>query len=359
MALNFPDSPTLGQVYTDTTSGFSYEWDGTVWKSYSAASVSNIKVIDDISSGFDGSTTTFALTSGGLAVTPYSDQQLIVNLGGVIQDSVNDYHVVGSNIVFTTAPAAGLTFSATLLGTGVSIDYASGGNVYERQTYTATAGQTSFTFTAGYAPGYFDVYRNGVRLSSGSDFTATSGTGFTLTIPAQLNDEIEAIGYKVKTITTSQGDVVNLNVTGIATISPSTFINNTGINVAGVVTANTFVGDVNAGVVTATSFKGDGSQLSGVGLELKTAGVSAGTGITSINFSGAVVSSASAGISTVTISGISSTGISTAAVWSNPSVILTSIGLTQGNNNYGAFGPITVAVGATVTVGIANTWVIV
>lgn len=38
MALNFPNSPTLDQVYEDTTSGFSFKWDGTVWKSYSPTS---------------------------------------------------------------------------------------------------------------------------------------------------------------------------------------------------------------------------------------------------------------------------------------------------------------------------------
>jgi len=68
VALNFPNSPTVGQVYTDTTSGFSYEWDGTVWKSYSPASASNIKILDDISGSFNGSTQTFALASGGVSV---------------------------------------------------------------------------------------------------------------------------------------------------------------------------------------------------------------------------------------------------------------------------------------------------
>lgn len=248
MALNFPSSPTLGQVYTDTTSGFSYEWTGVVWKSFTAANASTIKSLDDISASFNGSTQTFALTSSGIAVYPISDQQLIVNLGGIVQDPVNDYNVSGSNITFTTAPTSGLTFSATLLGVGVPIDYANSGNVYERQLYTATAGQTTFTFTAGYTPGYLDVYRNGVRLASGTDFTATNGTSFVLTTPALLNDEVEAIGYKVKTIVTTEGDVVNLNVTGIATISPSTFINNTGINVAGVVTATSFSGPLTGNV---------------------------------------------------------------------------------------------------------------
>ena len=50
MALNFPSNPTVGQVHSDTDSGFSYEWDGVVWKSFTTASASNIKRIDDISS---------------------------------------------------------------------------------------------------------------------------------------------------------------------------------------------------------------------------------------------------------------------------------------------------------------------
>lgn len=122
MALNFPNSPTVGQVYTDSTSGFSYEWDGTVWKSYSAASSSQIKVLDDISGSFNGSTQTFALTSSGNAFTPASAQSLVVNLGGVIQDPSDDYSVSSSNITFSTAPSSGLTFSAISLGPAVPIN---------------------------------------------------------------------------------------------------------------------------------------------------------------------------------------------------------------------------------------------
>ena len=35
MALNFPSSPSVGQVFTDSTSGNTYRWTGTYWKSYS------------------------------------------------------------------------------------------------------------------------------------------------------------------------------------------------------------------------------------------------------------------------------------------------------------------------------------
>ena len=48
MALNFPNSPTLNQIYTDSTSGFSYQWNGTVWISFSAASSSQIKTLDEL-----------------------------------------------------------------------------------------------------------------------------------------------------------------------------------------------------------------------------------------------------------------------------------------------------------------------
>ena len=122
MALNFPSSPTIGQVYTDTTSGFSYEWDGTVWKSYSSFSSSQIKTLDDISSSFDGIQNTFALTSSGSAITPASAQSLIINLGGVIQDPTDDYSVSTSNIIFSTPPTNGLSFSGISLGPAVPVN---------------------------------------------------------------------------------------------------------------------------------------------------------------------------------------------------------------------------------------------
>jgi len=121
VALNFPNSPTVGQVYTDITSGFSYEWDGTVWKSYTPISTNNIKILDDISSSFNGITTSFALTSSSAAVNPPSAQTLVINLGGVIQDPSDDYYISSSNIVFTTAPATGLSFSGISLGNSFDV----------------------------------------------------------------------------------------------------------------------------------------------------------------------------------------------------------------------------------------------
>ena len=54
----------------------------------------------------------------------------------------------------------------------------------------ATNNQTVFTVTGGYRINQIGVFRNGVRLSNSSDFTATDGATVTLVNPAALNDEI-------------------------------------------------------------------------------------------------------------------------------------------------------------------------
>lgn len=287
MALNFPNNPGIGTVYTDTTSGFSYEWDGTVWKSYTPASVSNILVLDDISGSFNGSTLSFPLTRNSTAITPVNAQQLRIVLGGVIQSPGTDYNVSGSNIVFTTAPDAALEFSGVSLGPAVPISYANDGVIYVRNTYSATAGQTVFTFAQGYTVGYLDVYRNGVRLSSGADFTATSGTSFTLTVGATSGDEIEAIGYSVTSLVYTNSLFTNINVTGIGTINT--------LNVTGTSTL---------GIVTGATYYGNGANLTGVisGVQIREEGSSVGSGITSINFVGSDITATASGAgATVTV----------------------------------------------------------
>ena len=56
---------------------------------------------------------------------------------------------------------------------------------------TATADQTLFTVTGGYRINQLAVFRNGVRLVDGADFTARDGSTVTLVTAANLNDTIE------------------------------------------------------------------------------------------------------------------------------------------------------------------------
>ena len=241
MAIQFPNSPGIGSVFTDTDAGFSYEWTGVVWKSFTPAAANNIKELDDISSGFDNSTTTFNLTIGGTAYQPRNAAMLQISLGGVIQEPSTDYTVDGSTITFTTAPNAGLDFFGVVRGTAVAIDYANDGNVQTKQEFTATEGQTSFTITGGYTAGYIDVFRNGVRLAA-DDITISSGTAVVLATPAQAGDIIETVKYNVASIVTTAGQFQNLNITGVTTV--------------GVVTGAT---SIQSGV-----YYGDGSALTGI-----------------------------------------------------------------------------------------------
>ena len=238
---NFPDSPGIGSVFVDTTSGFQYKWTGVVWKSFTAAAGENIFELDDISSGFNNSTTTFNLTRNSAVFTPQSAAQMQISLGGVVQEPSTDYTISGSTITFTTAPNAGLDFFGVVRGTAVAIDYANDGNVQTKQEFTATEGQTSFTITGGYTAGYIDVFRNGVRLAA-DDITITSGTAVVLATPAQAGDIIETVKYEVASLVVSQGNFTNQNISGVATV--------------GVLTGAT---SVQSGV-----YYGDGSQLTGI-----------------------------------------------------------------------------------------------
>ena len=83
----------------------------------------------------------------------------------------------GSAIVFISPSAADLTLS---------------GSAHEFTSFTATAGQT--TFTVNYAVGNILVFMNGAKLNS-ADFTATNGTSVVLASGASVGDIVEVVEY--------------------------------------------------------------------------------------------------------------------------------------------------------------------
>jgi hypothetical protein len=71
----------------------------------------------DIDSGFNGSTTAFTLQdSGGTAVVPGNEENLMISISGVVQEPGVAYTVSGSTITFTGAPASSDTFFGVMLG---------------------------------------------------------------------------------------------------------------------------------------------------------------------------------------------------------------------------------------------------
>jgi len=72
--------------------------------------------LDDISSGFDGSTTGFTMQVNSGNVQLGDVNQILLSLGGVIQKPGTDFTISTSTLTFTTAPAANTSFFAILLG---------------------------------------------------------------------------------------------------------------------------------------------------------------------------------------------------------------------------------------------------
>lgn len=231
MALNFPDSPIVGDIYTDDTSGFSYEWDGVVWKSYTPSTTNNIKIIDNISGLFNGSTQTFSLTSNSVAVTPANSQQVRVVLGGIVQSPAVDYTISGSNITFITPPENGLSFSGVSLGPAVPINTVNDGVITPQ------------------------------KLSTGGP-TWNSGGGFNVTGITTLNNRVK-VGVGTTALIV-EGDA---RITGILTIGTSSITLDGSSNSINVGTGVTITSSgIRAGVISATSFFGDGSNLSNLSI---------------------------------------------------------------------------------------------
>lgn len=82
-----------------------------------SVSSSDYTKLDSISSSFNGSSTSFGLAVSGTPYYPVSANTLGIYVGGVAQEPIVSYSVSGSNIVFTEAPASGLTFWGVGYGT--------------------------------------------------------------------------------------------------------------------------------------------------------------------------------------------------------------------------------------------------
>jgi hypothetical protein len=115
---------------------------------------------------------------------------------------------------------------------------------------TATADQTLFTVTGGYRINAIAVFRNGVRLVEGSDFTALDASTVTLLSAANLNDTLEfhifddfRVADAIVSAEAEQTISGNLTITGTVT-GASVGIDSGGVNVGAAKTLN-FIGTGN------------------------------------------------------------------------------------------------------------------
>ena len=86
-----------------------------------ATNAGSVNYLDDISSGFDGSDTTFTCAVKGTTITP-GQENVYIYLDGVFQHPSDAYSISGSTITFTEAPVNGTDFTAYVAGEGAYLD---------------------------------------------------------------------------------------------------------------------------------------------------------------------------------------------------------------------------------------------
>ena len=82
-----------------------------------APSSGRYSILDDISGSFTGSTAgPFNLTVNGTAISPGNEANCIISISGVVQEPQSAFIITGSQITFTSNPAASDTFFGVVLG---------------------------------------------------------------------------------------------------------------------------------------------------------------------------------------------------------------------------------------------------
>ena len=89
----------------------------------------NFIKLDDLQSQFNGTKTTFNLTTGGNSYTPGSANALLVSLGGIIQEVGTSFTVTNDQITFSNPPTADANIFIIALGNSVSIGVPADGTI--------------------------------------------------------------------------------------------------------------------------------------------------------------------------------------------------------------------------------------
>jgi len=101
----------------------------------------------------------------------------------------------------------------------------------ERNIFTATASQTTFTISQGYQPGDIDVFLNGVRLVDTEDYIANNGTTVVLNSGAAVGDSVVVVCFRPFQVadfyTKSEQDTRYVNAAGDTLTGPMQIWNST------------------------------------------------------------------------------------------------------------------------------------
>jgi hypothetical protein len=292
----------------------------------SPANVGNYQIVDDISSSFNGSLTSFALTSGSIAITPAKSGQLLVGVNGVMQEpddtGTNGFKVSGSNVVFSSPPASGDTFWAVYQGQNVDIGIPSDDVV--DTVHIKDNAITADKIAAGAVVA--DIAAGGVTTTKIADDAVTADK-----LANSINTEIAANTAKV-TNATHSGEVTGATTLTIA----DNVVDEANLKVSNTPTNGYFLSaqSGNTGGMTWAEVDALPSQSGNSGKYLTTNGSAASWAVLDTD-----------------------ANTTTKGLYEHAHTISANYSITSGNNAMTA-GPITINSSVSVTIPSGSTWVI-
>ena len=91
--------------------------------------IGNIRKLDDVATQFNGVLTTFNLRVGGQVIYPGSPLQLLISLGGVMQEANVAFQINNDQLTFSDAPNPGIDFFGLVIGDTIDVGEPSDGTI--------------------------------------------------------------------------------------------------------------------------------------------------------------------------------------------------------------------------------------
>jgi len=190
----------------------------------------NFIKLDDLQSQFNGTKTTFNLTTGGNSYTPGSANALLVSLGGIIQEVGTSFTVTNDQITFSNPPTADAQIFIIALGNSVTIGTPANGTIDATKLNTAFGEYTGVgTFIVAGIVSATSIRGSGALLTGVSAGKFVSETaGIVTNTPVGINTstvddkDLTGIGNSFKGLYVSNGMVIHdSELTGVHYIGTS------------------------------------------------------------------------------------------------------------------------------------------